>query len=199
MGTKKTTKETDNFDLCLLFGLSGFLIGGIALATVLTLYLGQESCASESTTITTETTSTTTTVTTTTETTTSTTTTTTSTTATTSTTTTSTTQTVAQNATSAQYYCGRTSSYTLWQLYSASGLYMDIDSSACGFNSTPLYFTSVSGTSSHWDLTGYTAIYSSTKNSFRVYTQSISGAASSSLLSLAQTYGWNVEWIGVSL
>ncbi|CAF4451002.1 unnamed protein product, partial [Rotaria socialis] len=63
MKNKESVEASATYDLCLLFGLSGFLLGGIALASVVTLLLKQESCMSESAIITTETTTTMTTVT----------------------------------------------------------------------------------------------------------------------------------------
>ncbi|CAF4871799.1 unnamed protein product, partial [Rotaria magnacalcarata] len=35
---------------------------------------------------------------------------------------------------------------------------MNIDTSKCGFNTTPLYFTSTGGTSSHWSTVGYRGV-----------------------------------------
>ncbi|CAF3530260.1 unnamed protein product [Rotaria sp. Silwood1] len=111
------------------------------------------------------------------------------------TTTTSTTTTVATNQ---AYYCEGISSYTLWQLYSTNGIYMDISTSTCGFNSTPLYFTSMAGNNLHWILAGYTAIYSPTTTSFRIYSRSLETMTNTQLLSYSQTYLWNVNWFGIS-
>ncbi|CAF3966559.1 unnamed protein product [Rotaria magnacalcarata] len=60
MKNKESVKASASYDLCLIFGLSGFLLGGIALTSVVTLLLKQEFCISESAIITTETTTTTT-------------------------------------------------------------------------------------------------------------------------------------------
>ncbi|CAF1227796.1 unnamed protein product [Rotaria sordida] len=112
--------------------------------------------------------------------------------------TTTVTTTITTVATNSAYYCNGISSFTLWQLYSPNGLFMDIDTTSCRFNSTPLYFTSMAGTSSHWDLAGYTAIYSPTNTSFRIYTRSLNTMNSTEMLSYSQTYIWNVNWFGIS-
>lgn len=41
MKKEETGKESVNYELCLVLGLIGFLLGGIALTTVLTAYLKQ--------------------------------------------------------------------------------------------------------------------------------------------------------------
>ncbi|MFP2910080.1 S8 family peptidase [Pyxidicoccus sp. 3LFB2] len=78
---------------------------------------------------------------------------------------------------------------TNWQQYSAEGIYLDVNTAGCGFTSTPLYFTSLGGTSSHWTSSGATAIYSPTATGFRVYvrTPGITPA-------LANQWGWHLNW-----
>lgn len=76
---------------------------------------------------------------------------------------------------------------------------MDIDTSACGFNVTPSYFVSVSGTSSHWSITSYQAVFLATKNYFRIYSHSIHGSwANTAMLSTSQVATWNVHWFGIT-
>lgn len=101
------------------------------------------------------------------------------------------------DSTQRPYYCSRISSYTLWTTYSDTGITMNIDTSNCTFNSTPLYFTSIAGISSHWDLIGYGAIYSATPSSFMIYARSFSGLNSTVLLTLATARQWNVNWFGI--
>ncbi len=61
---------------------------------------------------------------------------------------------------------------TGWRPYSIAGAYyMDIDSSDCGFKSTPRYFTSLGGKDSSF-VTGSNAIYFAKPNGFRVYVRS---------------------------
>lgn len=95
------------------------------------------------------------------------------------------------------YYCSGVSSYTLWQLYSNTGMTMNISTSSCNFISTPFYFTSLAGVTQHWDLGGYSAIYGATKNSFTIYTYSLTGTNSTVSLNRTQTYQWNINWFGI--
>jgi hypothetical protein len=74
---------------------------------------------------------------------------------------------------------------------------MTIDTSNCNFNSTPLYFTSITGDSVHWRLTGYGAIYVPSQNSFTIYASSYNYPNSTQLLSFSQIYQWNVSWFGL--
>ncbi|CAF1399897.1 unnamed protein product [Rotaria magnacalcarata] len=127
------------------------LIGGIALATVLTLYIEQ-----------------------------------------------STTQLNLTNATAQAYYCGGTSSYTLWQVYATSGITMLISTVNCSFNSTPLYFTSMDGSNNQWFAGGYTAIYSPATVSFRVYARALTNWTYMDMLNNSQLYQWNINWFGIS-
>ena len=95
------------------------------------------------------------------------------------------------------YVCSGKSSHTLWQLYNIDGITMAIDTSNCTFTSTPLYFTSMAGISSHWILTSYTAIYSPTPNSFRVFARAMNGWNSTEMLDYAQLYSWDINWVGI--
>jgi subtilisin family serine protease len=78
---------------------------------------------------------------------------------------------------------------TDWQQYDANGLYLDVNTSGCGLSSTPLYFTSIGGSSSHWTSTGATSTYFPTATGFRVYvyTQGITPP-------LANQLGWHINW-----
>jgi len=74
---------------------------------------------------------------------------------------------------------------------------MNIDTSNCTFNSTPLYFTSIAGNGQHWALVGYGAIYSATRSSFTIFARSTFDANNSITLSDSFTYKWNVNWFGI--
>jgi peptide methionine sulfoxide reductase MsrB len=80
---------------------------------------------------------------------------------------------------------------TGWQQYDANGIYLDVNTAGCGFSSTPQYFTSIGGWSSHWMTTGATSIYSPSATGFRVYIHSpgITPQAANQL-------GWNISWGG---
>ncbi len=95
------------------------------------------------------------------------------------------------------YYCAGTSPYTLWQISPSIGITMNIDTSSCSFNTTPLYFTSMGGISYHWVATGYTAICYPTTTSFTVYANSWAGWTDVQLLSYSQTQEWTISWFGI--
>ncbi len=89
---------------------------------------------------------------------------------------------------------------TNWQQYNPpanTGIFLDVDTSAAGFSSTPVYTTSIGGNSSHWATTGATSIYSATPRSFRVYVRWANG----NTLTPAQANGWqwHINWIGMEI
>ena len=110
-----------------------------------------------------------------------------------------TTTTTASNQTSCTFpcLCAGIASYTLWQVHTSTSLYMTISTSSCNFSRTPLYFTSMAGTGSHYGLTGYGAIYSSSNNSFTIYIQNVFSWSSTTMTSLANSNVWNVNWFGL--
>ena len=85
---------------------------------------------------------------------------------------------------------------TSWQAYSGNtGVYLDVDTSAGKFATTPKYTTSLGGSSSHWATTGVTSIYNATPTGFRVYVRWSNGSS----LTPAQANGfqWHVNWLGI--
>jgi len=87
---------------------------------------------------------------------------------------------------------------TAWQQYNPpanTGVYVDVDTSAGRFSTTPVYITSIGGNSSHWATTGATSIYSATATGFRVYVRWADG----STLTPGQANGfqWHINWIGM--
>lgn len=96
------------------------------------------------------------------------------------------------------YYCSGVSPYTLWQPYLTYGMSMDINTTQCNFNSTPLYFVSLGGISAHFGIGGYTAIYSPTRNSFTIYAAPIFVSYTYTImLNYSQTFQWNINWLGI--
>lgn len=94
-------------------------------------------------------------------------------------------------------HCASISSNSLWQIDSPITITMKIDTTSCSFNRTPLYFVSIAGNANHYCLAGYGAIYQPTKESFQIYTKSTCGGwNSTTLLSYALSYEWNVNWMG---
>ena len=84
---------------------------------------------------------------------------------------------------------------TNWKAYGSNAIYVDVDTTAAGFASTPRYFTSLGGTSNHYYAQGFNAIYSPTATGFRVYLRNWNGAALTP--EYANSKGWYVQWLGV--
>ncbi len=85
---------------------------------------------------------------------------------------------------------------TDWVLYkSGKGIYVEVDTSSCGFNYMPLYITSLGGNSGHWSTTGATSIYSATKNKFRIYLRWAKGSYLDP--AMANERGWHINWIAI--
>ena len=85
---------------------------------------------------------------------------------------------------------------TNWQPYgNNTGIYLDIDTSGCGFTSIPRYFTTIGGRSNHWSTTGATSIYNATPTKFRVYVRFSNGAALTPAYANARM--WHINWLAV--
>ena len=84
---------------------------------------------------------------------------------------------------------------TNWQAYGTTGVYLDVDTSAGKFATTPKYITSIGGNSSHWATTGATSIYSATPTGFRVYVRWSDGSALTP--AQANSFQWHINWLGV--
>ncbi|CAF3090921.1 unnamed protein product [Rotaria socialis] len=185
MATKTETKDqTITWEIIFKLFFIGFLSAGFTAAVAVPVTI--KIVHSSSTTITSTTTlSTVTTVTTST-----------STSVTTTTTITTTTTTTTSAICTYPCRCTGISSYTLWQILTNDTISMTVDTSSCNFYQTPTYFTSLFGTSSHWTMIGYNAIYSPANSSFTVHLRYIGSLSSSTLLTYASNYLWNVHWFG---
>jgi hypothetical protein len=86
---------------------------------------------------------------------------------------------------------------TAWQVYTTTGIFVDVNTTSGKFTNVPVYVTSIGGNSSHWSTTGATSIYSATATGFRVYVRWVD----SSPLTPAQanSLGWHINWIGMEL
>ena len=84
---------------------------------------------------------------------------------------------------------------TNWQVYGATGLYLDVDTSAGKFTTAPKYITSIGGVSSHWATTGATSVYNVTPTGFRVYVRFSDGSAITP--AQANSFQWHINWVGV--
>ncbi len=58
---------------------------------------------------------------------------------------------------------------TAWQQESDTIIFVDVDTSAAGFETTPVYITSLGGAINHGSAIGATSIYNATAASFRIY------------------------------
>jgi hypothetical protein len=96
-------------------------------------------------------------------------------------------------------HCGGTSPGSLWQMDTVDTMRITVDTSGCAFNKTPLYFTTIGGTSSHFALASYGAIYSPTLSSFIVYTSPLVGSNVTDMLNYALLCTWNIHWYGAVL
>ena len=81
------------------------------------------------------------------------------------------------------------------------GVFVDVDTSSAGFTKTPNYVISVCGHSSHWALSGTSAIYDPSPTGFRVYLRwsyNPNGQEAPPLTPAdANAYGWYITWIGI--
>ena len=85
---------------------------------------------------------------------------------------------------------------TNWQPYSGNtGVYVDVDTSAGKFTTTPNYLTSLGGNSSHWATTGATSIYTPSTSGFRVYVRWSDGSTLTP--AQANSFQWHINWLGV--
>jgi hypothetical protein len=92
--------------------------------------------------------------------------------------------------------CGGTASsaWSSWKLSGSSGLYLDVNTTACQFDLTPAYVTSLTGDAAHWQLVGVNSIYKPTKDGFRVYLWHpvLKGEY---LRFFATRYKWSMSWL----
>lgn len=99
------------------------------------------------------------------------------------------------NGTRANICSGNSTSGTGWVAYNGTTISLSVNTSGCAFTSTPRYFTSMGGLGSHFELVGYSAIYSPSATGFTVYVQRNNGAAL--VPADAVTGGWFVNWTAI--
>ena len=84
---------------------------------------------------------------------------------------------------------------TGWTDYTGStGIFKEVDISGCGFVKIPTITTSIEGSSSHWEITGTSAVYNAKIGSFSTY---IAANRPNTRKGFAEARFWNVEWIAV--
>jgi hypothetical protein len=91
--------------------------------------------------------------------------------------------------------CAGRTSVSDWKTYSAEGIYVDVDTSKCGFERIPVYVSSLHGKCNHWVSTGSSEIYSPNPNGFRIYI-----ATTADIVSKQHYKGceWSMEWVAVA-
>jgi hypothetical protein len=87
---------------------------------------------------------------------------------------------------------------TNWQAERSTTIYVDVDTSAAGFTTTPVYVTSIGGDSNHWRTTGGSSVYAATATGFRVFLRwdRISVNEEALTPADANNYKWHINWIG---
>ena len=92
---------------------------------------------------------------------------------------------------------------TAWQVYSPTGIFVDVNTTAAKFSSVPAYVTSIGGKGSHWSTTGGSSVYGKplgtypTATGFTVYVRWIDGSPLTP--ATANANGWHINWIGMEL
>lgn len=76
-------------------------------------------------------------------------------------------------------------------------LYVDVDTSAAEFSTTPVYVISVGGDAYQFGLQGTSTIYRATKREFRVWVRFIFGYTYDLTPEFANKNRWHVNWIGI--
>jgi hypothetical protein len=80
---------------------------------------------------------------------------------------------------------------------STVGIFAQVNTAHCHFHQTPVYLTSLGGFNSIWYISGATAIYNATRNTFRVYLSTGDKiTASEELLAYAIKLQWTLNWVG---
>ncbi len=90
-----------------------------------------------------------------------------------------------------------------------AGFYINVDTSNCGFTSTPHYMMAIEGAGGfHWYLSGLNCIYNATPNGFRVYLRwtdapsdfaTIGSSTEPNPLRVqtAKDKKWSLKWTGI--
>lgn len=87
---------------------------------------------------------------------------------------------------------------TAWQQYHTGfGVYVDVDTSAAHFTSTPAYVTSIGGVTNHWATTGATSVYFATATSFRIFVRWDDGGSLTP--AQANEFQWHINWIAMEI
>ena len=91
--------------------------------------------------------------------------------------------------------CQTPAGSTNWQANGSNSLYLDVNTAACGFTTTPRYLTALNG-SNHGTILGVNALYQPTPTGFRVYVRNNDGSALTP--AAANGWGWSLTWRAVN-
>jgi hypothetical protein len=83
---------------------------------------------------------------------------------------------------------------TAWSVYNANGVTVKVDTSGCGFTSTPHYVSSLGCSNVCWQTTGGNNPYKATATGFDIYVYYIPGPFTPAQ---ANESGFHIEWIAV--
>ena len=83
-----------------------------------------------------------------------------------------------------------------WQRYNSTDVFLDVDTTSCGFSTTPVYTAALAGTTNKWMVNGESAIYNATPTGFRIYLQETDYSGTRDLLT-QESSGWSVNWIAM--
>lgn len=84
---------------------------------------------------------------------------------------------------------------TGWQTYGAYSVYVDVNTAAAGFTTTPPYVISLGCYSNCWDTTGGSSVYNATPTGFRVFVRFADDRPISP--ADANALGWHINWTAV--
>lgn len=86
---------------------------------------------------------------------------------------------------------------TGWQPYQGgtSGIYVDVNTAAGGFTTTPPYVASLGCVSNCWFTTGGSSVYDATPTGFRVYVRNADGSAITP--AFANSLQWHINWTAI--
>ena len=79
-----------------------------------------------------------------------------------------------------------------WIQHSATTIRINVNTAGCAFTGNPMYFTSIGGIGSHFELVGAAAIYSPTATGFILYIDKSDGTALTT--ADASAGNWSINW-----
>jgi len=86
---------------------------------------------------------------------------------------------------------------TAWQQESDTNIFVDVDTSAAGFETTPVYITSLVAPLNHDLALGATCINNATATSLRVYLRFAFADGEGPNSTFARQRRWHINWIGM--